>query len=205
MANYKTMKNGNYWIESQEIDSKSYTCGYCGEKICSEEGYYLANDYSNMPNGMGYIYICHNCNKPTYFDFECQVPSSAYGKEFSKEIFPDENTYLLYNEVRNCYKVEAFSSCILAARKLLMHIAVDCGAEEGKTFAEYVTFLDDNNYIPRNTKGWVDIIRTKGNEANHEIVIFNKNDAMQIINFVEIIINVVYAMKYQAEMYINED
>ena len=204
MYSYRETKNEEFWIKSQDLDSKSYTCGHCGEKICSEEGYYLAN-YNGSPNGMGYIYICHNCNKPTYFDFESQVPSPVYGKVFSKEIFPDEKTYLLYNEVRNCFKAKAYSSCVLSARKLLMHIAVDCGAEENQKFAYYVDYLDTNNYIPKNCKEWVDIIRSKGNEANHEIVIFKKNDAEQIINFVEIIINVVYEMKYQANRYINGD
>jgi len=197
-----------YWKDSCELKSKSYTCGYCGEKVCSNEGYFLTNDYyggGGVPTGQGFIYICHNCNKPTYITYDEQVPQSAFGISFSKEIFPDEKTYLLYNEIRNCYKASAYSSCVLSARKLLMHIAVDCEAEENKDFKYYVDYLDDNNYIPKNCKEWVNIIRLKGNEATHHIEIFNEKDAKQIINFLEILINVVYAMKYQADNYIGKE
>ncbi|MDD6271984.1 MAG: DUF4145 domain-containing protein [bacterium] len=198
--------NGIYWKNTSELDSKSFICGYCGEKISSNVGYYLTDwSSSGKPNKRGYIYICHNCNYPTYIDWNNQVPMYKYGKSFSEKIFPDEKTFYLYDEVRNCYKASAFSSCVLSARKLLMHIAVDCGAEEGKKFIEYVDFLDKNNYIPKNCKSWVDIIRNKGNEATHEIVIFNETDAKQIINFLEIIINVIYAMQYQANLYLSEE
>lgn len=196
----------NYWKDTSELASKSFICGYCGEKINSNEGYFICDGSRHeFPNGQGYIYICHNCKCPTYFDWHNQVPMFKYGKSFQKEIFPDERTFLLYDEIRNCYKASAFSSCVLSARKLLMHIAVDCGAAEGKKFIEYVDFLDQNNYIPKNCKKWVDIIRNKGNEATHEIVIFNETDAKQIINFLEIIINVIYAMQYQADIYLKEE
>lgn len=195
------------WKDLSELDSKSYTCGYCGERINSNVGYFLTNEYhaGREPSGEGFIYICHNCNMPTFFDYRSQVPASAYGRFFAKDIFPDEKTFLLYNEVRNCFKANAYSSCVLSARKLLMHIAVDCGAEEDKKFVYYVDYLDTNNYIPKNCKEWVDIIRSKGNEATHHIEIFNENDAKQIINFLEIIISVIYAMKYQADRYLSEE
>ena len=60
----------------------------------------------------------------------------------------------------------------MIARTLLMHIAVEQGAEEGLPFARYVTYLDEKGYIPPNGKKWVDYIRTSGNVANHEIVTF---------------------------------
>ena len=195
------------WKDTSELESKSFTCGYCGERISSNIGYYLTNDFHSYrgPSGEGFIYICHNCNMPTYIDYRNQVPKNLYGKSFPEEIFPDGKTFQLYNEIRNCYKASAFSSCVLSARKLLMHIAVDCGAKENESFIYYVNYLDENNYIPKNSKGWVDIIRSKGNDATHQIEIFSEKDAKQIINFLEIMISVIYAMKYQADNYTSED
>jgi len=68
-------------------------------------------------------------------------------------------------------KQNAFTATVLCCRKLLMHIGVEKGAEKGKNFIEYVEFLSSKNYIPPDGKEWVDHIRKKGNEANHEIVI----------------------------------
>ena len=36
-------------------------------------------------------------------------------------------------------------------------------------------------YVPPNGKCWVDHIRKKGNEANHEITLMNKTDAEELI------------------------
>jgi len=74
----------------------------------------------------------------------------------------------------------------------LMHIAVDKGAPAGKTFIEYVEYLADNHYVPLNGKIWVDHIRTKGNEANHEINIMAKADALNLINFIEMLLRIIY-------------
>jgi len=41
-------------------------------------------------------------------------------------------------------------------------------------------------------KGWVDHIRKKGNEANHEIVIMKKGDALDLITFIEMLLKFIY-------------
>ena len=142
-------------------------------------------------------------NKPTYFSVSerLQVPGCLFGKVFDETIFPDDSTKYLYNEIRNCMSANAFTSAVLSARKLLMHIGVNCGAEEGKSFEYYVNYLDENGYVSKNCKKWVDIIRKKGNEANHEIQIFNEQDAKQIIKFLEIMISVIYEMPKEADLF----
>jgi hypothetical protein len=73
-----------------------------------------------------------------------------------------------------------------------MHIAVDRGADEGKSFFHYVEFLADNNYVPPNGKHWVDHIRLRGNEANHEIVLKNSGEAKELISFLEMLLKFIY-------------
>ncbi len=73
-----------------------------------------------------------------------------------------------------------------------MHIAVAKSAKGGKNFIEYVEYLSDNNYIPPDAKSWVDHIRKKGNEANHEIVIMEKEDAKDLLDFVGMLLKIIY-------------
>jgi hypothetical protein len=73
-----------------------------------------------------------------------------------------------------------------------MHIAVSKEAEEGKNFVYYVEFLSDKNYVPPGAKDWVDHIRTKGNEANHEILLMKKEDAKELISFCGMLLKIVY-------------
>lgn len=98
----------------------------------------------------------------------------------------------IYDEAHQSVSVNANTAAVLVCRKLLMHIAVQQGAEPGGTFISYVEFLADNGFVPPNGKGWVDHIRKKGNEANHEIVLMENDDAVELISFAEMLLKFIY-------------
>lgn len=182
MANIK-------WHNENTFPNRKYTCGYCGERLSSEKGY-VGTDTRNGISSF-YIYICHFCHKPTFFnDDGVQTPGPIFGGEV-KDI-SDVNVKTLFEEARKCFSTSSFTSVVLACRKLLMHIAVSKGAPVGKLFIEYVEFLSTNNFIPPDAKDWVDHIRVKGNEANHEISIMEKSDAEDLISFAEMLLKIVY-------------
>ena len=73
-----------------------------------------------------------------------------------------------------------------------MHIAVSQGADQGKTFLNYVDYLVDKHYAPPNSKVWVDRIRAHGNEATHEIVLKSAADSKEIMVFLEMLLKFIY-------------
>lgn len=73
-----------------------------------------------------------------------------------------------------------------------MHVSVAKGAEQGLSFLKYIDFLDTNHFIPPGCRRWVDRIREKGNEANHEIVIMNKAEAEEILSLSEMLLKILY-------------
>jgi hypothetical protein len=95
----------------------------------------------------------------------------------------------LYIEIRRCISAGAYTSAVLTSRKLLMHIAVDMGHKPGGKFAPCVKYICENGYPGKSGQAWVDCIRQRGNEANHEIAIMSKDDAMQMLKFLELILN----------------
>lgn len=107
----------------------------------------------------------------------------------------------LYEEARNCISVNAFNSSILSCRKLLMNVAHSKGAEEGKKFIYYVDYLNTNHYIPPNSLAWVDHIRKKGNQATHEILNMTRDDAMELLDFTEILLRNVFEMPGKMKKY----
>jgi hypothetical protein len=180
------------WNGIYNIESKSYICGYCSNSISSEHGFSAAlYDDGNNHIGRVFIYICHFCGRPTFFDmFDAQAPSPKYGDEILD--IEDEKIRKLYDEARKCIGSDAPTSAILTCRKLLMHIAVEKGAEENLKFIEYVRYLSDKGYIPPGSKGWVDEIREKGNEANHEIVIMSSENAKDLLRLTEMLLKIIY-------------
>lgn len=73
-----------------------------------------------------------------------------------------------------------------------MNIAVAQGAKEGESFVAYVEHLANAGFVPPNGRGWVDHIRSKGNEANHEIKLMGQSDAEELISFAEMLLKFIY-------------
>lgn len=73
-----------------------------------------------------------------------------------------------------------------------MHVAVEKGAAPNQSFVAYVDHLVNNRYVPPNSQPWVDRIRAKGNEANHEIKLMGRQDASETLGFVEMLLKFIY-------------
>jgi hypothetical protein len=177
-----------HWQNVQAINSKSFTCGYCNLPLASEKGW---KAIAPGAKDVAWLYICHQCNSPTFFDPSGnQTPGVTFGNPVSE--IPDKSVEDLYTEARKTSGTGSYTAAVLCCRKLLMHIAVSKGAKEGDTFVNYVQFLSDNNYIPPDARDWVDHIRKKGNEANHEINIMSKDDAQELLSFIEMLLKIIY-------------
>lgn len=137
------------------------------------------------------LYICSYCRRPTFFEnnHQYQTPGPMPGRLV--EHLPSDVAGVC-GEVRRAMTVAAFSLVSLGCRKLLTHVAVEKGAQAGKSFLEYVTYLDQERYITRDAQKWVDLLRTKGNVANHEVVVVDEADARQLLGFVEMLLRLVY-------------
>lgn len=178
--------------QSVKLPSKAYVCGYCGNPLASDTGY--RSHVIGNTNLFGDIYICHYCTRPTFFDISDtdkeQTPGHPFGNDV-KEI-SDESVLKLYKEARRATSANCYTAAVLCCRKLLMHIAVSKNALKGRPFIYYVNYLSKNNYVPPDAKEWVDHIRKKSNEANHEINIMESDDAKELIEFCEMLLKLIY-------------
>ncbi len=175
------------WYQQSAIQSQQYRCGYCDSEVAGDRGY-------KTENGRGYIATCPRCDKPTYLAYldgrrTIQSPAPGFGRSVAH--LPDI-VERLYDEARQCAKASSYTAAVMVCRKLLMHIAVEEGADEDKNFKYYVDWLEENHYVPPNGKDIVEYIRERGNEANHEIVPMEKEDAEASIGFLELFMRFIY-------------
>lgn len=189
---------GSWERTISEVKGMEYNCGFCGivvgpslRYICT--GIKRVNGGHTTNTRFATIAICPNCNKPTYLseDLKEHIPGPLIGN--SLKYLPQEIENL-YNEARNCISVNAYTSSVLSCRKLLMNVSVSKGAPLGKKFIEYVNFLDENHYTPPDSKEWVDHIRKTGNEATHDIPSIEKDDAIELLEFTEMLLRFMYEM-----------
>lgn len=181
------------WHPIGALSVREYRCGFCDLHVASEKGYALQElDVHGKPKSKpeATIYLCPKCRKPTFFTIKGeQYPGVRPGAAVLS--LPDD-IERLYQEARSSLAAAAPTSAVLTLRKLLMNIAVNLGAPKNQNFMEYVEYLSDKGYVPPNGKGWVDHIRRKGNEANHEIRLMDPADGLELIAFAEMLLKFIY-------------
>jgi len=178
------------WTSTREVTGIEYACGHCGKQVGPSRGYETSRGYYH-------VYICPACNQPTYMgEMGYQVPGPPFGRDL--ECLP-QSIDVLYSEARRCMTVAGWTAMVLLGRKLLMHVAVTCGAKPGLKFVQYVDYLYENHRIPEGSRDWVDRIRTKGNVANHEIQDISREDATDLLTLVEALLYYAYEIPGRAQ------
>lgn len=178
------------WQAEQELQSHKFTCSFCDSEIASCKGWsgtYTSHAYRTSS---AYIYVCHKCGRPTLVVGGCQFPTVAYGSRI--ENIPEKSIADLYSEARRCTTAGAYTAAVLCCRKIMMHVAVAQGASENDTFQHYVEYLVNEQHVAKNSRGWLDYIREKGNELNHQIAIATQEDAERLMSFTEMLLRTVY-------------
>jgi hypothetical protein len=107
-----------------------------------------------------------------------------------------------YEEARRTISVGAYTSCELICRKLLMHVAVDKGAKEGKTFASYIDHLVAEGFVTPPMKDWVRLIKDNGNEATHLLLAPSRERAEGTLMFTAELLRLTYEMSALAAHYV---
>lgn len=186
----KNIFKGNFfWSNPTKMYSKSYICGFCNDKVSSDQGYGIDNfsGEADASQGKG-IYICPSCKAPTYFSIDGnQIPGILIGNSI---LDAPKELESLYTEARNSYSVGAYTGTVLLARKMLMNLAVSLGDKEGKAFYDHISFLSDNHYIPKSSESWVDYIRKQGNEATHKVKLKTAEEAETLLKFIEMLLKI---------------
>ncbi len=189
--------HGSHWVEM--------SCGHCGKDV-SAAVIAVHQNTSNDPSSQAPEFVWTRCPS-------CFCGSVARGRVTEiHEVWPPGNqmptieglpddVLAAYDEASRCFGVSAFTACELVCRKILMHVAVDKGADVGKSFGSYVGFLKDEGYATPPMLPWVDKIREHGNEATHELVEIDQKRAEGTMMFTAELLRLVYEMEAMAKRF----
>src|SRR5216683_2014532 len=177
------------WSNQGSVPAKQWKCGYCNREVGSSVGWQVSNAQGHLM----YIRLCSFCNGPTLFlqgDQEYS-PGPLPGNPVAHLPAEIES---LFAEARTATAAGAYTAAVLTCRKILMHIAVEKGADKNKSFLDYVHYLISKGYAPPESQGWVDYIRSRSNEANHEIILMTTEDANALVTLVEMLLRFVFEL-----------
>lgn len=191
--------NGHRLITKHDGSNKdswySYICGHCNIKV---SGAVVCGYYPGEQQPIKWL-LCPNCGDGSVLAKDGKVyPGVPFGPNI--EGLPN-NVLEAYKEARNCMSVDAFTSCELICRKILMHVAVEKGAKEGESFTNYLSYLEGQGFITPPMKGWVDLIRQHGNKATHLLENPDKKRAESTIMFTAELLRLIYEMEHISKQY----
>lgn len=168
-------------------------CGHCNKTIALDV--YAKYSHEELPTHKivldYYTGQCPYCGKPIIYDNDKKF-AIPYSRTFEDIEYLPDNIKQLYNECRDAYSISAYTCCVIAARTLMANIAVEQGADEGKSFVEYVNYLQQNCLPAKTNNAWVDKIRALANQSTHHLVIASQNDAALVIKFIVAILKNIY-------------
>jgi len=100
-----------------------------------------------------------------------------------------------WREARISHAVGAYTASEIMCRKILMHIAVDVAkSAPGRSFVEYVDDLEREGYIMKGLKDTVDLIRKRGNVANHELPATTEQESVVTLVITEHLLEGIYEL-----------
>ena len=183
---------------SDNLSRHNYRCGHCGRENSGRVVSIYHTDKNKTTPRIKFM-LCTSCADGSVWIMPDKViPGISPGEKL--EGLPTEVNEA-YEEARKCFAINSYTACELLCRKILMHIAVDKGAAEGKSFKFYLDFLETKGYITPSIKSWVDIIRKNGNDSTHKLETPSKERAENTFMFTMQLLRIIYEMEYKANKY----
>lgn len=173
-----------------------YKCGHCNRYVSGRVVNIYAQERNNRANPIIQFMICPSCVKGSvWMQGDIIIPGSNPGENL--EGLPVEID-AAYQEARKCFSIAAYTGCELLCRKILMHVGVDKGAQEGQSFVSYLDHLETKGYITPTIKDWADLIREFGNQSTHKLVPPDKARTEATIMFTMELLRIIYEMQHVA-------
>ena len=176
----------------------SYRCGHCDTKVSGAVvAYYVWGDTARNQYVVQWVQ-CPECALGSTLINGTSFPGSSFGPVL--EGLPAEVAEA-YEEARRCMMVDAHTAAELICRKVLMHVAVEKGAKEGESFADYLSHLEQQGYVTPPMKKWVDAIRKNGNESTHKLSSPSKQRAESTVMFTAELLRLTYEMEHLTDRF----
>lgn len=175
------------WVSPDPVRSRSYQCGYCDQRVGSDQGFRIDRRGDGQVGG---IYLCPSCSGPTFFAPDGrQFPRASAGH--TVEHVPRALNQL-YEEARSAVSYQCYTGAVLLCQKILRHVAISRGADASASFFDCVIYLDENGYLPPDGTHWVNHIGQQNRDTGRQIRVRGSEDAEDLLRFTEMMLRFNY-------------
>lgn len=173
-----------------------FQCGHCNRYVSGRVVIIYGN---NKDTPTIRFMICPSCTKGSVWIINNKIiPGPKPGQNL--EGLPIE-VEAAYQEARKCFSISAFTACELLCRKIIMHVGVDKGAQEGLSFVSYLDHLEKKEYITPAIRDWADLIRKFGNQSTHKLASPDEKRTEATLMFTMELLRIIYEMEHIANRF----
>ncbi len=169
-------------------------CGHCGIRTTAAV---LARDRGSPPTEW---VRCIRCGRGAVIDGPTGAQSPAPLPGEGVQGLPAE-VEAAYAEARRCLGAGAHNAAEMMSRRILIHVAMDKGAEGVEGFDAYVDYLEDAGYVTTTMRHWVDRIRQHANAASQALPEQSPARAADTVAFTTQLLRLVYEVDFLAGKY----
>lgn len=187
------------WEKVRPKDKTEYTllCPYCNVKVrATSDTRIFDADTGAIKH---HIFKCPECYMPITIGLDGKIIPPSQFLPFEDIQHLPVKIEKMYRECRKSFSSACYYSVIMVARTMIMHIAADLGATSNLRFVEYIDYLENEEYISRHNRTWVDKIRKLGNQYIHELDEATEDEAKLAIIFIKHLLINVYELPQMAQ------
>jgi hypothetical protein len=160
----------------------------CGldARVTNEDALYLSGENT-------YWLRCPVCSEGSVKTKDGRVSPTASPARHIQGIPTDVSD--AWKEAGLSYAAGAYTASEMLCRKILMHVAVErTDSKAGKNFTEYVDDLENAGLLTAGLKPVVDLVRQRGNTANHDLASSTQDEAVQTMKITEHLLRGIYEL-----------
>ncbi|HLO98472.1 MAG TPA: DUF4145 domain-containing protein [Fimbriimonas sp.] len=183
----KNLMSKLLWPKQEKIQTLSYTCGFCGHLVGAENGWHGLDGHGTFI----YAAICPHCSRITQKNNKGWIfPLPMVGEVISSVPSPAKE---LYQEIRGCMQVGAFTGAVALCRTMIAHISHDkLGTKRDDTFQNHLKALYDSELLAKGQRDWIDSIKDSAGKGIHDLEIIKRDEAESIFEFTQMMLKIMY-------------
>lgn len=174
------------------VDTYPITCGNCLRGVAASIISSAPVQWNNQPRHVVWLQ-CPSCQDGSVMTASKAVyPAAPAGR--SVQHLPGD-VEAAWREARTAHAVAAYTASEMMCRKILMHLAVDAaGSSPGRTFVQYIDDLEAKGFVMTNLKPVIELVKDRGNAANHELPASTEDDSLRTLSIVEHLLAGIYEL-----------
>jgi hypothetical protein len=189
---WKYMPAFSDW-KPKTLPARPYVCGHCGVEVAPNVGFACTRyaDLLMFQNQEAYIYICHNCHRPTLaMPFEPMIPAPRAGEPIA-ELKGD--VAKLYEEIRSSMQAGAYTGAVALCRTMIAHVSHEKTSKaKDAAFQDHLKALYDSEHLAKGQRDWIDAIKDSAGKGIHDLEILSPDEAKSIFEFTQMMLKILY-------------